>query len=54
MSSEDEFVTIARVQKTQGRVGEVFAELFTDFPELFEERHLLSVLAERGDRREIT
>lgn len=49
----EEFVTIARVQKTQGRIGEVFAELFTDFPELFEERHRLYVLPERGERREL-
>jgi 16S rRNA processing protein RimM len=49
----EEFVTIARVQKTQGRIGEVFAELFTDFPELFEERHRLYLLPERGERREL-
>jgi 16S rRNA processing protein RimM len=49
----EEFVTIARVQKTQGRIGEVFAELFTDFPELFEERHRLFVLPERGERHEL-
>jgi 16S rRNA processing protein RimM len=49
----EEFVTIARVQKTQGRIGEVFAELFTDFPELFEERHRLFLLPERGERREL-
>ena len=53
MGAEDEFITIARVQKTQGRVGEVFAELFTDFPELFEQRHHLHVLPERGERREL-
>jgi 16S rRNA processing protein RimM len=47
----EEFVTIARVQKTQGRIGEVFAELFTDFPELFAERHQLFVTPERGERR---
>ncbi len=47
----EEFVTIARVQKTQGRIGEVFAELFTDFPELFAERHQLFVAPERGERR---
>jgi 16S rRNA processing protein RimM len=53
VSGAEEFVTIARVQKTQGRIGEVFAELFTDFPELFEERHRLFVLPERGERREL-
>jgi 16S rRNA processing protein RimM len=52
-ASAEEFVTVARVQKTQGRIGEVFAELFTDFPERFEERHRLYVLPERGERREL-
>lgn len=52
-SSTDDFVTIARIQKTQGRIGEVFAELFTDFPELFEQRHRLFVLPEKGERREL-
>jgi 16S rRNA processing protein RimM len=35
------FVTIARVQKVQGRVGEVLADLHTDFPERFAERRRL-------------
>lgn len=52
LMSED-YVTIARVQKTQGRIGEVFADLFTDFPELFEQRHHLFVLPEKGERREL-
>jgi 16S rRNA processing protein RimM len=38
MTEEAEFVTIARVAKTQGRHGEVAATLLTDFPELFETR----------------
>jgi 16S rRNA processing protein RimM len=52
-SSTDDFITIARIQKTQGRIGEVFADLFTDFPELFEQRHHLHVLPEKGERREL-
>lgn len=52
-ANEDEFVTVARVMKTQGRVGEVLAELFTDFPERFEERRKLYLLPERGERREV-
>src|ERR1700740_995698 len=52
-SISDDFITIAGVQKTQGRVGEVFAELFTDFPELFDQRHHLYVLPEKGERREL-
>lgn len=51
--SSTDFITIARIQKTQGRVGEVFAELFTDFPERFEQRHHLFVLPEKGERREL-
>jgi 16S rRNA processing protein RimM len=35
------FITIARLAKVQGRVGEVAAELHTDFPELFEQRRTL-------------
>jgi 16S rRNA processing protein RimM len=35
------FITIARVAKVQGRVGEVAAELHTDFPERFEQRRTL-------------
>ncbi len=49
----DEFITVARVAKTQGRRGEVAADLFTDFPERFEERrHLWALLAD-GKRREL-
>jgi 16S rRNA processing protein RimM len=49
----DEFITVARVAKTQGRHGEVAADLFTDFPELFEERHHLWALLTGGNRREL-
>jgi len=44
MTEEAEFVTIARVSKTQGRHGEVAATLLTDFPELFEMRKRLFAL----------
>ena len=44
MTEEAEFVTIARVAKTQGRHGEVAATLLTDFPELFETRRKLFAL----------
>ncbi len=39
--------------KTQGRRGEVAAELHTDFPERLEHREHLFVLAEDGSRREL-
>jgi 16S rRNA processing protein RimM len=51
--SQGEFITIARVIKSQGRVGEVSAELFTDFPERFAERRHLFALGTTGRRREL-
>ena len=42
----EEFVTIARVVKTQGRKGEVAATVLTDFPERFETRRTLFALGE--------
>jgi len=51
--SQGEFITIARVVKPQGKVGEVSAELFTDFPERFAERRHLSALGSAGERREL-
>jgi 16S rRNA processing protein RimM len=48
MTEEAEFVTIARVAKTQGRHGEVAATLLTDFPELFETRRKLFALTDSG------
>ena len=53
MSAAGEFITIARVVKTQGRHGEVAAELHTDFPEKFTERRNLFALDTRGERREL-
>jgi 16S rRNA processing protein RimM len=49
----DEFITVARVVKTQGRRGEVAADLFTDFPERFEQRRHLWALQNDGKRREL-
>jgi len=51
MTDEAEFVTIARVAKTQGRRGEVAATLLTDFPELFATRRKLHALNEAGSAR---
>jgi 16S rRNA processing protein RimM len=48
-----EFITIARVAKTQGRHGEVAAELHTDFPEKFAERKKLFALSAVGKRSEL-
>jgi len=48
-----EFVTLAKVTKTQGRKGEVAAALLTDFPERFAIRKRLLALESdpRGGRR---
>jgi 16S rRNA processing protein RimM len=51
MTDEAEFVTIARVAKTQGRRGEVAATLLTDFPELFAKRRKLHALSEAGSTK---
>jgi 16S rRNA processing protein RimM len=49
-AGEDEFITIARVARTQGRKGEVAAALLTDFPERFATRKKLFALGERNTR----
>ena len=48
-----EFITLARVVKTQGRHGEVAAESHTDVPDRFGEGMRLYALAEDGQRREL-
>lgn len=53
MHPDQEFVTIARVTKTQGRIGEVGAVLLTDFPERFETRRRLFALSRSDHRREL-
>ena len=42
----DQWVWLARIRRAQGRKGEVFAELLTDFPEKFAERRRLWILGE--------
>ena len=49
----DEFITIARVVKTQGRHGEVGIDLLTDFPERFEPGRRVYALQGSGQRREL-
>jgi 16S rRNA processing protein RimM len=41
----DEWVWLARIRRTQGRKGEVFANILTDFPEKFAGRRHLWLLA---------
>ena len=49
--ADRDFVTVARVLRSQGRRGEVLAELFTDFPERFAERRRLFALESAGRRQ---
>jgi 16S rRNA processing protein RimM len=46
MAAAEQWVWLARIRRTQGRKGEVFAEILTDFPEKFAERRRLWLLAE--------
>ena len=49
-----DFITLARVVKTQGRIGEVAAEIHTDVPDRFTVGTKLSALSKLGDaRREV-
>lgn len=56
------WVWLARIRRTQGRKGEVFAEILTDFPQKFTERRRLWLLKSSsgatgdvsGDAREVT
>lgn len=51
LPAPEDFVTVARISKTQGRKGEVAAVLLTDFPELFASRKQLFARAARGQER---
>jgi 16S rRNA processing protein RimM len=46
MMAPERWVWLARIKRTQGRKGEVFAEILTDFPEKFAERRRLWLLRE--------
>jgi 16S rRNA processing protein RimM len=49
----NDFVTLARVVKTQGRHGEVAAEIHTDIPGRLHAGMKIQALAEDGSRREL-
>ena len=51
MSEKDEWVTLARIVRPQGRRGEVLADLFTDFPDLFTTSERL-MLCRSGENRD--
>jgi 16S rRNA processing protein RimM len=50
MTAADEFVWLALIRRPQGRKGEVFAEILTDFPEKFAERRRVWLLREQAAR----
>jgi 16S rRNA processing protein RimM len=43
-----QWVWLARIRRAQGRKGEIFADILTDFPEKFAERKNLWLVAEPG------
>jgi 16S rRNA processing protein RimM len=44
MTAAEQWVWLARIRRTQGRKGEVFADILTDFPEKFAQRKRLWLL----------
>jgi 16S rRNA processing protein RimM len=46
LEQTESWVWLARLRRPQGRKGEVFADILTDFPEKFAERRRLWLLAE--------
>jgi 16S rRNA processing protein RimM len=50
---DDEYITLARVLKTQGRRGEVAVEVHSDVPDRFVEGMRLLALDEAGRRHEL-
>jgi len=48
LNAAEQWTWVARIRRPQGRKGEVFAEILTDFPEKFAERRRLWLLAEES------
>jgi 16S rRNA processing protein RimM len=46
--TSEQWVWLARIRRPQGRKGEVFADILTDFPEKFSERRQLWLLPHDG------
>jgi 16S rRNA processing protein RimM len=53
VSTEQKFVTVARILRARGNKGEVAAELLTDFPERLPEIKEMLLRAQSGARREV-
>lgn len=52
-ATEDRWTLLARLKRPQGRKGELLAEILTDFPEKFAERHRLFLLRQGIAPREV-
>jgi 16S rRNA processing protein RimM len=52
-AASQQFITIGRILRPQGRRGELAVEPLTDFPEKFAERRVLSAVSPSGERREL-
>ncbi len=50
----DSWITLARFVRPQGRRGEILADLFTDFPEVFTTSASLLLVAPDGVRKPVT
>jgi 16S rRNA processing protein RimM len=49
--SQNEWVWLARIRRPQGRKGEVFADILTDFPEKFADRRRLWLITDPDSPR---
>ena len=51
MTAPEEWAWLARIRRPQGRKGEVFADILTDFPDRFSERRNLWLIADPDSSR---
>jgi 16S rRNA processing protein RimM len=51
MTPAEEWAWLARIRRPQGRKGEVFADILTDFPERFSERRNLWLIPDPDSQR---
>jgi 16S rRNA processing protein RimM len=54
MTEASEWAWLARIRRPQGRKGEVFAEILTDFPDKFAQRRRLWLLREVGSSARVS
>jgi 16S rRNA processing protein RimM len=53
MSADEPWVILARLVRPQGRIGEVLADILTDFPERFAERKRLFLVSSETSREPV-